>query len=336
MLSCIKVLFVESPYAEEKLLGRSAGEYLLREFDSYDFERIEAGETLCLDEADRLYLILPLDMPLVRAADISHAIESMKRRRIRSLALGANTGARICFGGEKEGSYFVSAPIFTKLGSAKSYNVVYNKMRERIIDKLLLDEVSIPSSDVHIDDTVQISAGATVLTGSRIEGNTTIACGATVEASFIRDCVIDEGASVGYSHLVSSRVGARTTVGPFARLRGATVGEECRIGDFVEVKASTLHDGVKAAHLSYIGDGEVGEDTNVGCGTVFCNYDGKNKHRTSVGRSCFIGANVNLIAPVSIGDRSFIAAGTTVSKDIQDNSFTIGRVRQESKIRKDN
>ena len=157
--------------------------------------------------------------------------------------------------------------------------------------------------------------------------------GAKVAGSYIKDSVID-GASVEYSYLACSHVHARATVGPFARLRGATIGNNCRVGDFVEVKASTLREGVKASHLTYIGDADVGERTNVGCGSVFCNYDGVDKHKTTVGCNCFIGANTNLIAPVVVGDNAFIAAGTTVTRDIEDGSFTIGRVRQDTKIKK--
>ena len=147
----------------------------------------------------------------------------------------------------------------------------------------------------------------------------------------MRNSIVENGASVEMSHIVDSCVRAGATVGPFARLRGAQVGEKCRIGDFVEIKASKLGNGVKASHLSYVGDAEVGDGTNVGCGTVFCNYDGKDKHRTTVGSGCFIGANTNLIAPVVVGDNSFIAAGTTVTRDVEECSFTIGRVRQDTK-----
>ena len=127
---------------------------------------------------------------------------------------------------------------------------------------------------------------------------------------------------------------AGASVGPYARLRGADVGEGCRIGDFVEVKASKLGGGVKAAHLAYIGDASVGEGTNIGCGSVFCNFDGKSKHSTRVGKNCFIGANANLVAPISVGDGAFIAAGTTLTEDVADNTFTVGRVRQNTKNKK--
>lgn len=166
---------------------------------------------------------------------------------------------------------------------------------------------------------------------TRIVGASEVFSGAVVAGSYIEDSVIGRGASVTMSHIVGSTVGAGCSVGPFARLRGAECGATCRIGDFVEVKNSVLGDGVKSAHLAYIGDADVGDGTNVGCGTVFCNYDGKRKHRTEVGKGCFLGANVNLIAPVSVGDGAFVAAGTTVTDDVEDEAFVIGRSRQLSK-----
>ena len=152
-----------------------------------------------------------------------------------------------------------------------------------------------------------------------------------IENSTIIDSEIEEGASVTCSHLYHSKVGKNTTVGPFARLRDADIRDNCRIGDFVEIKNSQLNNGVKCAHLAYVGDAKVGDNTNIGCGSVFCNYDGKLKHHTEVGKNVFIGANVNLVAPLSIGDNTYIAAGTTVTKDVTDNGFVIGRVRQEIK-----
>jgi len=234
---------------------------------------------------------------------------------------------------------------------AKNNYLVYNQERERIIDKHLLNGVEIMDAfSTHIDDTVTIETGAVILPFCCIKGSTVIKSGAVVESSKLIDCTVESGAyiessrlegcsvesgaSVVMSHLVDSRVGSHASIGPFARLRGANIGENCRIGDFVEVKGSMLHEGVKAAHLAYIGDAEVGAKTNIGCGTVFCNYDGKEKNKTVVGEECFIGANVNLVAPLAVKDRAFIAAGTTVTKDLEKDTFTIGRVRQESKERK--
>ncbi len=124
-------------------------------------------------------------------------------------------------------------------------------------------------------------------------------------------------------------MGERSVIGPYAYLRPhSEVGDGCRVGDFVEVKNAQIHDGAKVSHLSYIGDGEIGERTNVGCGVVFVNYDGKKKSRTVVGRDAFVGCNANLIAPVTVGDGAYIAAGSTVTDDVESDSLCIARSRQ--------
>lgn len=324
-----KVIFLRSENEDTKILGLSSREYLEREFSGCDCVVADSEKEV---NADGIKVIIPFDMPLLTVKEVEKAIVAMRQKRLPSLSFGErNAVARVTYGGEK-GDYFASSDAFLKVVGAKNYNIVYNQLKERIINRLLDDGVVIPDKNtVFIDATARIESGAQILPFSRIEGNTLIKSGAIVEGSYILDSEIGENGKISYSHLCASRVGARTTVGPFARLRGATIGEDCRIGDFVEVKASTLGDGTKSAHLSYIGDADVGERTNVGCGTVFCNYDGKNKHHTSVGSNCFIGANVNLIAPVEIGDCAFIAAGTTVNKSVDGDTFTIGRTRQETK-----
>jgi bifunctional UDP-N-acetylglucosamine pyrophosphorylase / glucosamine-1-phosphate N-acetyltransferase len=132
-----------------------------------------------------------------------------------------------------------------------------------------------------------------------------------------------------YSHFDGALVREGADVGPFARLRpGADIGKGAHIGNFVEVKNSVLGEGVKANHLSYIGDSDVGAGTNVGAGTITCNYDGYNKHRTVIGKSVFIGSNTALVAPVKIGDGAFIGAGSTVVQDVPKDALTIARGRQ--------
>ena len=132
-----------------------------------------------------------------------------------------------------------------------------------------------------------------------------------------------------------AKVGKECYVGDFAVIEaGAVIGDGCRVGDYVEVKNSILRDGVKAAHLAYIGDAEVGEGTNIGCGTVFANYDGKFKHRTEVGKNVFVGCNANLIAPIKVGDGAFIAGGSTVTDDVPAGEICFGRARQVNRPKK--
>ncbi|MCQ2603036.1 MAG: hypothetical protein MJ193_03800 [Clostridia bacterium] len=324
-----KVVFLRCENENVKILGLTAREHLEKEFANFDCTVAENENDIHIDG---LTAIIPFDMPLVTAVDVEKVVVAMRQNKLSSIPFGEkNAIAKVGYGGENA-NFFASSEAFIKVIGAKNYNIVYNQLKERIINRLLDGGVVIPDTNtVFVDATAHIESGAQVLPFSRIEGNTVIKSGAVVEGSYLSDCEIFEESKISYSHLCASRVGARTSVGPFARLRGATVGEDCRIGDFVEVKASTLGNGTKSAHLSYIGDAEVGERTNVGCGTVFCNYDGKTKHHTSVGNDCFIGANVNLVAPIEIGDGAFIAAGTTVNKSVDDGTFTIGRLRQETK-----
>jgi bifunctional UDP-N-acetylglucosamine pyrophosphorylase/glucosamine-1-phosphate N-acetyltransferase len=142
--------------------------------------------------------------------------------------------------------------------------------------------------------------------------------------------VIGDGTSVNASQLNKCTVGKNTTVGPFAYVRPDTkIGDGCRIGDFVELKNSSIGNGTKVSHLTYIGDSDLGESINVGCGVVTVNYDGKNKYRTKVEDHAFVGCNVNLVAPVTVGEGSFIAAGSTITRDVPKDAMSVARERQK-------
>ena len=130
------------------------------------------------------------------------------------------------------------------------------------------------------------------------------------------------------SVITESAVGSGTAVGPFAYMRpGSRVGADCKVGDFVELKNATLGDGTKASHLTYIGDADVGAGVNLGCGVVFVNYDGTHKYRSTVEDGAFIGCNCNLVSPVRIGEGAYIAAGSTVTEDVQADALYIARSR---------
>ena len=334
------IVFIETKNSKQSLLGRRAEEFVMREFSDFDTENSRISKAAAIDAPNKDYIIsdavnvvLTLDMPLIRKKTVEHYISLMKHKNISAMRLGAkDSEAMIRIGDAPDEGIFVVDDDFLKINDTKSYNVVYNLLKDRILDAHLERGVKlVDKKTVFIDDTVKIEAGAQILPFSRIEGSSVIACGAKISASLVRNSIVEHGASVEMSHIVDSCVRACATVGPFARLRGAQIGDGCRIGDFVEIKASKLASGVKASHLSYVGDAEVGENTNVGCGTVFCNYDGREKHKTVVGSGCFIGANTNLVAPVVVGDNAFVAAGTTVTRDVGEGSFTIGRVRQDTK-----
>ncbi len=185
----------------------------------------------------------------------------------------------------------------------------------------------------YIDEEVIIGADTVIGPCVSLTGRTVIGRACTIgQNSQLADSIIEDGVQVRQSVILESRVGRDSTVGPFAYLRpGTVVGQGCRVGDFVEVKNATLGDGTKASHLTYIGDADVGSGVNLGCGVVFVNYDGTNKYRTTVEDGAFIGCNANLVAPVTVGEGAYIAAGSTVTEDVEADALFIARARGETK-----
>lgn len=159
--------------------------------------------------------------------------------------------------------------------------------------------------------------------GSEIGDNVTLMPGNVISAS-----KIGKGSKVFSSVIENSKVGEGCLIGPYAHLRPKTVlGSNVKVGNFCEVKNSTIGDNTKLSHLAYVGDSTVGKNCNIGCGAIFVNYNGKSKSRIFVADDCFIGSNVNLIAPVSVANKSYICAGTTLTDSTKEEDFVIGRVR---------
>ena len=205
------------------------------------------------------------------------------------------------------------------------------KLRRRINRAHMLSGVTLIDPEAtYIDATVSIAQDAVIYPGVTLEGKTDIGSGAVLyPGSRIANSTIGAGTQVQNSVVLSSSVGENSTIGPYAYLRpGSNVGNGCRVGDFVEVKNAVIKDGAKVSHLSYIGDGEIGEKSNIGCGVVFVNYDGKKKHKTLVGKNAFIGCNANLVAPVKVDDGAYVAAGSTVTDDVEADALCIARSRQ--------
>ena len=151
---------------------------------------------------------------------------------------------------------------------------------------------------------------------------------------YLKDVVISDNVSIeAFSHIVSTQIGADCSVGPYARLREGTVLEDqAKIGNFVETKKTKIGKGSKANHLAYLGDAEVGEDSNIGAGTITCNYDGINKHQTKIGNKTFVGTNSSLVAPLNIGNNSYIGAGSVITKDVEDDALAVARGKQSNKL----
>ena len=181
-----------------------------------------------------------------------------------------------------------------------------------------------------ISPRAKIGKGAVIWPNNVLLGDCDVGENAVLyPGNIIEDSSVGAGARVTASVLRGAWVGENAQVGPFANLRqGAVVGENCRIGDFVELKNCIVGKNSKISHLAYVGDAEIGENCNIGCGVIFCNYDGEKKSRTRVEKECFIGSNVNLVAPVTVGEGSYVAAGTTVTENVTARTFVIGRVRQ--------
>ena len=210
-------------------------------------------------------------------------------------------------------------------------------IKKRINEKWMREGVTMINPDsIYIDASVVIESDATLLPGTILRGHCLIKEDAVIgPASTLTNVIVGKGSRVEHSVLMDSEIGEETTVGPFAYLRpGSKVGSHCKVGDFVEVKNSSLGDNTKVSHLSYVGDSDVGRDVNIGCGVVFVNYDGKNKNRTTIDDEAFIGCNVNLISPVHVHGGAYIAAGTTVTEDVPEDALVIGRCRQEIKEKK--
>ena len=193
--------------------------------------------------------------------------------------------------------------------------------------------VLVALTTTHICPDARIEAGALIMPGCYIYGRSHIEAMAKVGPNaMIVDSVIGCGASVNSSQVIESVVGSQTTVGPYAYIRpGCDVGEKVRIGDFVELKKAKIGNGTKIAHLSYLGDIELGERCNIGGGVIVVNYDGKKKYKTVVGNDCFIGCNVNLVSPVHLGDDSYVSAGSTITDDVPSQALAIARARQVNK-----
>lgn len=202
--------------------------------------------------------------------------------------------------------------------------------RETVLLRHIAAGVEIASRNVYIDETVEIAPGARILPGTVLRGETKIAAGCVIGPnSLIEDSTIGEGTTVNASQIYGSSIGPKNNIGPFTHVRINTVTEYgVHLGAYVETKNSNFAIGNTVSHLTYIGDSDVGKYCNFGCGTVTCNYDGKDKFRTTIGDYCFIGCNTNLVAPVTIGDGAYTAAGSTITKDVPAQGLGIARERQ--------
>jgi bifunctional UDP-N-acetylglucosamine pyrophosphorylase/glucosamine-1-phosphate N-acetyltransferase len=204
--------------------------------------------------------------------------------------------------------------------------------RRRILDRLMEDGVTIlDPATTYVEDTVTIAADTVVYPNVLIEGSTTIGGGSVIGAGCqISGSRLDDRVTLKpYCVLTDSIVEEGAVLGPFCHLRPQShIGARARVGNFVELKKSRLGRGAKANHLAYLGDATVGDDVNIGAGTITCNYDGVDKHQTTIGAGAFVGTNSSLVAPLTIGEGAYIGAGSTITKDVPPGALAVARGQQ--------
>ncbi len=206
-------------------------------------------------------------------------------------------------------------------------------LRERINDSFMRGGVTIvDSATTWIDATVAIESDATIYPSSTLSGRTSVAQGASIgPRTTLINCRVKTGATVLESHCTDSVIGIGATVGPFAYLRaGSILGPQSKVGAFVEMKNASIGTGSKVPHLSYVGDATIGEGSNIGAATIFVNYDGVDKHQTDIGNQVRIGSATILVAPISVGDGAYTAAGSVITEDVPPGAIGVGRAKQRN------
>ena len=186
---------------------------------------------------------------------------------------------------------------------------------------------------VYVEESVTVGEGTLLLPGTILRGNTAVGKNCRLGPNvMLTDCTVGDEVTINASQCEESTIEAGSQIGPYTHIRPhCVVGKGSKIGAFVQLKNCSLGEGTKMAHLTYVGDSDVGDHCNFGCGTVTCNYDGFKKFRTTIGSNVFVGCNTNFVPPVTVGDGAYIAAATTVTEDIPADAMAIGRQRQTVK-----
>tara|TARA_Y100000994_G_scaffold237657_1_gene229477 strand:- start:361 stop:1335 length:975 start_codon:yes stop_codon:yes gene_type:complete len=208
-------------------------------------------------------------------------------------------------------------------------------LRKMSAEKLLEQGITLlDARRVDVRGEVEAGKDCSVDVNVIFEGKVTLGENVTIKSNVVlKDVSIGDNSVIeSFSHLSSATVGSNCNIGPYARLReGSEIGDNAKIGNFVETKKTKLGDGAKANHLAYLGDADIGSKTNIGAGTITCNYDGTNKHQTTIGEESFIGTNSSLVAPVNIGKGAYVGAGSVITKDVPDEALAVGRGKQVTK-----
>ncbi|MFZ4713104.1 MAG: bifunctional UDP-N-acetylglucosamine diphosphorylase/glucosamine-1-phosphate N-acetyltransferase GlmU [Bacteriovoracaceae bacterium] len=224
---------------------------------------------------------------------------------------------------------FASGQKFLGINTLTQLEEVGKLLKKRQVQKLTESGVLfLDPESVYLESDVQIGQGSIIHPNVYCYGKTIIGERCIIEPGVVmKNATLEKEVEIlAHSYLEDAVIRTHATIGPMARIRpGSDVGEKSKIGNFVEIKKAKLDKGVKISHLSYVGDAFIGEETNIGCGFITCNYDGANKHITKIGKNSFIGSDCQAVAPIEIGDNAFVAAGTTITKNVPSDGFAIAR-----------
>ena len=356
-MTCYGWLTEGSAFAKKPLLGKMSRDYVLEALKGVEI--IEKPEQLSGRKTD-LVIVIREDMATFRQKELALLLEDAKREAQIFRALGTDEPLAIAMNTEtavqvmkgietlpdltemekrlkKAGLHTADWPADEKMenvpfpvASASKFSAAYKEINQRNIARHEENGVIFLDRDrTIVESDVVIAPGVMIYPGNTLQGSTRIGADCVLYPNNrLNNAVVGRGTTVESSVLLNCAVGEETTVGPYAYLRPDTsVGNHCRIGDFVEIKNSSIGDGTKVSHLTYVGDSDLGKDINLGCGVVFVNYDGKVKNRSKVEDHAFIGCNCNLVAPVHVGKNAYLAAGSTVVEDVPEDALFVARSR---------
>ncbi len=268
-------------------------------------------------------------------SDLLYALDNITNNNAQNEYYITDSVEILISAGKNAGAYVVeNADVTLGANDRRQLNILNTLMRERINNGHMINGVDIPCTDgVMIGKDVKIGNSTRILPNTIIIGNTVIGDGCVIGPNtYIDNSTVGNNVILDNCKITDSTVEDGVDCGPFVKVRANSVLKKgVHIGNFVEVKNSIVGEGTKSAHLTYIGDSDVGANVNFGCGTVTCNYDGKNKTRCKIGDGAFIGCNTNLIAPVEVGELAYIAAGSTITDNIPDEALSIARAKQVNK-----
>lgn len=351
-----------SAFAKKPLLGKRSRDYVLEALKGVEI--LEKPEQLSGKRAD-LIIVLREDLPCITLEDCNELMSRAKKQpqifrdeetdEVLAMSMNGELAAQLTGGDaslpnlpelekrlEKAGVFAAEWPTKEEkengdfpffvfpLHSAGQFSAAYNELNMRNIARHEENGVIFLDHDrTIVESDVVIAPGVMIYPGNTLQGSTRIGADCVLYPNNrLNNAVVGRGTTVESSVLLNCAVGEETTVGPYAYLRPDTsVGNHCRIGDFVEIKNSSIGDGTKVSHLTYVGDSDLGKDINLGCGVVFVNYDGKVKNRSKVEDHAFIGCNCNLVAPVHVGKNAYLAAGSTVVEDVPEDALFVARSR---------